>query len=451
MRRENEALRALIDETIPAERSILRRYWRVTQALGLAPRLSDAQLAGASLNEGIRLSRSAQHRGVEIVLCDESSCMETGTYKDLDACLIRASLEAAGERRAAVSSGANLGYALSRYLSSQDDRELFFFHPKSTITKLDAQNFAWPGMRLVSVDLPEKSVKAVAQAFAERHRIPLVPDLSLRFAGSAARALAINEAAADRGAGFDFLAQTVCAGYGPVGIYGCFDRLASAGWLSAPPPKFAGFQQEANSPMVRAWRAGQREISQEHVNADPRRYIEQVLYNTDPQQNYTRLFDVLRQFGGDLLDIGFEEYERYLPLVMEWFEDAGLSLTRSPLTGDLLEKTGLLTGIGIVHAIERGVIPPGTSVLYLLTGGLRRIEVFEPAVPYFEIDGSRPIPEWIDLLSQHSVRSPHERRAPRASYRSEFVEGREAPPSLAAAGPPPTTAGSPASKSSPWA
>jgi threonine synthase len=125
---------SLIDTTIAAEQSILLRYRRVLTQLRLdVQELSDDILRKVHIQEGARFLPLGQHGGAEIFLYDETTCMSTGTYKDLDACLTVAMVCLAMEnapksRRHALvlSSAGNLGYALSVY-AARNGVELFFF------------------------------------------------------------------------------------------------------------------------------------------------------------------------------------------------------------------------------------------------------------------------------------------------------------------------------------
>lgn len=383
-------------ETHAAE-SILVRHWPMVERLGFAGAISRAAIGRASLAEGMRLVPVGEHRGVQIVLCDESSAMETGTYKDLDACLVRASVEDGllPSRRLVVCSGANLGYAAARYLRSSG-AELFLFQPTTTLFKLDAANFAWPGVHLVGVDRPEPEVKALAAGFAARYGGVIVPSQELRLTASAVRALALLEQLEAQGLHAHCLAQTMCAGYGPAGIYRCFARLRALGLLHRV-PRLVGFQQDANAPMVSAWRAGASEVTEASAAPDVAGYLEPVLYNTRPADNYPRVREILRDTGGALASLSATDRAAHLDLVLGWLGRAGLSLTRTP-DGRLLEQTGLLTGIGIAKAIDQGLVAPGETVLYMFTGGVRRLAAFEPVVPDALVDGSRSREAWLAEL-----------------------------------------------------
>ena len=392
--------RQLVDENVPASKSLLGRYWRALERLELGVSLSAERVARASLREGAQILHLRTHRGVEIDVCDESSLMTTGTYKDLDACLVSVLTTAAEVGQVAVSSGGNLGYALSVYGAHVGLRS-FFFQPKTTMYKLDATSFAWGGAKLISVDLPERQVKSLTAAFARNFNIVMVPDIRWRLAASAVRAMFILEHTEARRV--DWLAQTMCAGYGPAGIYNCFSELVREGMVDRLAiPKFLGFQQDANAPMVNAWAGGHREIMAAHIQPQPDQYIEPGLYNTNPERNYTRLFDLMRHYGGDLRALDRDAYDRYGELALGWLRDVGLNLTRVPGRPDeILEKTGLLTLVGVIAAIEEGRLEPGQRILAMVTGGFRQMSGFNPPTPDVEVDASLTEEAWVHRLGEH--------------------------------------------------
>ncbi len=405
------AWRGLVDDRYPSERSLLLRYWRALDLAGV-PRIGPAQLEAVSVAEGARVVPLGEHRGVEILVCDESTLMASGTYKDLDACLTVTLLECEGVGRVVTSSGGNLGHALARYCRARGI-ELLSFQPHSTRYKLNAAPPAADGVHIVSAALPEPQIKALARRFGERFGVRHVPALPWRLAASATRAMFILEAAQASAQPVRWIAQAVCAGYGPVGIYRCLGRLVDRGWLHPDRvPRLLGIQQRANAPMVRAWRDGARRIDPRHrQNLERRgvehRYLEPGLYNTDPGANYTRLVRCLERFGGELLGVDADDYQRHCERLISWLGAAGITLTRDPGSGEILEKAGLLAGVGILRAVERGLIAPGERALYLFTGGARRLRpaARAPHQP-IEIDDSHDLETWVELLGQRLLPGP---------------------------------------------
>lgn len=398
--------RDLVDVGWPAERSVLLRYWKALALAGVDLPLD--LLAAVSLGEGARVLPLGGHGEVELWVCDESSGMASGTYKALDACVTAAMIERQGIGRVVTSSGGNLGQALARYCRSRGI-EVFCFHPRTTVYKLDASLVAAEGVHLVSADLPEPEIKALARRFAARHGLCHVPELPWRLAASATRALFVLEAVQHGPHPVQWIAQALCAGYGPVGMYDCFARLVDAGLLAPERvPRLLGVQQQANAPMVRAWSEGAREIGERHrEGARGGAYIEPGLYNTDPGPNYPRLLAHLERFGGALVAVDEHGFQRHAGAIVRRLAAAGVELTRRPGSDEVLEKAGLLAAVGLYEAIERGHVSAGERALTLLTGGARRVqEAAEPmpsstrAPVEVEVDGSRSLDAWVEALGE---------------------------------------------------
>jgi hypothetical protein len=369
----------------------------VLDLLKLGTELNPVALEGVSLREGVRSFR-LRWRGVEILVVDETTLMETGTYKDLDACVTMAKIVEVGYENCALSSGGNLNYAVARY-ANRAGVGAFLFNPTTTLYKLDGQDFG-SGSHLIAVDLPERKIKDLARTFARHYGILHVPDLRWRLAASAMRAMYLIEEFARSGP-VKWLAQTMCAGYGPAGIYSCFSELGREGLFPrAQVPKFLGFQQDSNAPMVRAWKDEAREIARSHLGAAPDKYIEPGLYNTNPEGNYTRLFDLMKFYGGDLMTIGAEDYGRYAGEVISLLAEAGVALDRIGTTDAVREKSPVLTGVGILKAIERGLLVPGDSVAFMVTGGARQVNGHTQPRPSIVIDDSESLDEWVATLGE---------------------------------------------------
>jgi threonine synthase len=287
---------------------------------------------------------------------------------------------------------------MARY-SRKAGINVYFFHPKSTLYKLDANNFRWEGIKVITVDRPEPDVKQLAKDFAHSYGLVHVPSISWRLAASAVRAMHISEMLIKRHQKIDWLAQTICAGFGPVGIYDCWSELIRRNLIGADlVPPFLGIQQEANSPIVRAWTSNSSQVSAEIPDNDNHDYIEPGLYNTNPSVNYLNLINVMHQFGGDFLSINKEYYQACEEKIIGWFHDRGLEFTRNNTTGDILEKAGIITGAGILSAIEQKKIPKGSKVLYLFTGGFRKYSNFTSLKPDIEVDHTQTIPNVVKLI-----------------------------------------------------
>lgn len=393
-----EQWRSLIDRRFEASQSLLLRYHRVLALPEIAVDVELADLEACSHGEGATTFALAERGDCEVIVCDESSRMFTGTYKALDACLSLALLRRAKVSRLVASSGGNLCAALAAY-ATRAGVEAFLFQPSRTLYKQRGDHFG-PGVRLIAVDLPEPQVKRLAVRFAERYGLAHVPDVRWRLAASAVRAMFLLERTADEIGAVDCLAQTLCAGFGPAGIYQCFAALRRHGLVRrARVPRFFGFQQEANAPIVRAWQAGAPELGRAQVQPDPDRYLEPGLYNTDPRREYARLAGLLREFGGEMLALSEEDFARHHAPALAHLRAAGFEFSTIPGSEEVVEKTGLLTAVGVLKAIEDGRIGPGERAMLMLTGGVRELQGERP-MPALTVDASRSEGEWLDELGR---------------------------------------------------
>jgi threonine synthase len=352
-----------VDERYPADRSVVLRY---APAL-LNGSLTTESLLACSRQEGIRVLDLGSWRGVNLQLLDESSLMASGTYKSLDGCLSTALCREQGIGRAVFSSGANAGSALSLY-GAATDLETFFFCPADNFNKLDGALFDRPTAHLVAVEGSDRRVKRAASLMAERLGIPVIPAIEWRMLSAGCRGLFLAEQILRRRQPLDWLVQSVCAGYGPLGIYEAFAGLVTSGSLApAKAPKLLAVQQGGLCPIVRAWEQ-QRDTLPPLTDTDwHEKPIEPALYNVYPDLTYPQLYRTLRQWGGDALAVHQPEFDEYSPEFLARVERAGVKLTR--VNGQIVERAGLLAGAGAFKAIAEGRIPEGSNVLCALTGG----------------------------------------------------------------------------------
>ncbi|MBM3860960.1 MAG: pyridoxal-phosphate dependent enzyme [Verrucomicrobia bacterium] len=352
-----------VDERYSADRSVALRY---------APALLNGlEFTDISRQEGIRILDLGAWRGVNLKLLDESSLMASGTYKSLDGCLSTALCRKEGIRRVVFSSGANAGAALSLY-GAATGLESFFFCPAGNLNKLDGAVFDRPGAHLIAVEGSDRRVKQAAKLAAERLGVPVIPTLEWRMLSAGCRGMFLAEQIL-RGEHFDWLVQSVCAGYGPIGIYRVFERLAVP---SAP--KFLAVQQGGLCPIVNAWEQHRETLPPLADTEWHEKPIEPALYNVHPDHTYPELYRLLQRWGGDALAVHQAEFEQFASEFLARVEAAGVTLTR--VNGQIAERAGLLAGAGALKAIAGGRIPAGATVLCALTGGAGPAPS-KPAVP----------------------------------------------------------------------
>jgi len=372
-----------IDPKYKAEDSLLLRYHKAVSG----DDLDKKDLEGVSLKEGARIQKLIDHKGVSVYINDESTLMSGGTYKALEACLGMALCKKRGYKKVAFSSGANIGSSLTIY-GERSGIETFFFHPTSTDHQLDGALFSSGGAHLISVDKPEKEVKKAALLFAEKAGIPHIPEIEWRLRATAMRAFFVFESILNEHMKFDWITQTVCAGYGPIGFYNAVQRLLSEGVIEKEHvPKFLGVQQEVLSPMVKAWQSKHDHILSRDVTAASGELLAPTLYNTNPEASYPMLYKHLVDFGGQLFPVSREDFNTFLPLLMEKLPGIGINLTMRNTGGkeEILEKAGLIGICGTLKAIEDGILKKGDIVLSFLTGGASKYSG-KQAVPEYKIE-----------------------------------------------------------------
>jgi threonine synthase len=369
-----------IDEKYAADSKAVLRY---------APYLfsdlvSEDSLIQASQSEGFRMLELHPYKGVQLFVMDESTKMQTGTYKSLDGCLTTAICKQDGETRIAFSSGANAGIAWTQY-GSRIGIETFFFCPPTTLYKIRGELFDNKQTHLICVGGTDREVKKAVNIFGEMTKVRVVPQIEWRFLSAGVRGMYLAEQMKMRNGAFNWFAQAICAGFGPIGIYRTLCQMTQAGtipnsWICG----FLGVQQSALSPIVTAWKNRESQLSTPGAWGQLKA-IEPGLYNTHPSETYESLADILSFTNGDMVDVEYQEYEHFKTEYVGRLEEAGIRLTIRPETSDYLEKAGVLAGAGVIKAIHRGIITSGQTVVCSLSGGTAPAPC-RPAVPEFTID-----------------------------------------------------------------
>jgi threonine synthase len=366
------AFRAAIDRAHEATRSVVLRYRNVFR-FGPAER-EDVRfkdlLSRTSIREGVRLVPLGDYRGVSVSVLDQSSAMHTGTLKSIDGCVTIARCLEQGFGRVAFESGGNTGRALAEYGASAG-LETFCFVPAENLGLLDSATFRRPGAHLIAVGDPGM-VRSAAERFTTLFGVARVPRAQWRIEASRFLGCFLLESLLD-GAHFDYLVQTISAGFAPIGIY---EVLAQHGRGDAASgaPRFLGIQQAENCAMFQAWRSRSSEITTPPVRSTAS-LLSPVMYDSEPQKygTYPRLDTVLESSGGALTTLDAREFAAVLDEdaiggdLLDRLAEQGIEITRRG--GAILERTGIIALVGALREIEQGRIPRGSSVLCCLTSG----------------------------------------------------------------------------------
>ena len=359
---------AHVDSNYPADTSVVLRY-RQAFTFGETEehdaRFKEA-LKKTSIREGARIVSLMRYRGVDIFALDESSLMHTRTLKAIDGCVTTAKCLMAGLQRVALETGGNTGSALTAY-GTRAGLETFCFMPDENLVLLNSQVFKSPKAHLISVEDPDL-VKRVVRLFEKSYGLKRIPETTWRYEASRFRGMTILEHMRQHGR-FTWIAQTISAAFGPIGIYWAFRKFGKG--LGAP-PRFLGVQQEANCPMYRSWKSRRRTLRPTKLHSTSQ-LLTKVMYDVKPHTygTYKDLLDVLDHTHGTLSTINHAEFNA---LLERRFDGQGildvLGEHGIPIREPIVEKTGLIALAGVFKAIDDGAVCKGSRLLWCLTSGI---------------------------------------------------------------------------------
>jgi threonine synthase len=390
-----------IDPAYGADASIVLRY---RHAFNFGDTATDTRfkdlLVAASIREGARIVPLVRYKGVEIAIMDETSLMHTRTLKSIDGCVTTARCKLAGYERVVLETGGNTGSALTAY-GTRAGLETYCFIPTENLCLLNSEWFSSPRAHLVGVEDPG-SVKSAAEHFEQMYGLVHIPQTSWRYEAARFRGLFILEHILEHGR-FDWIAQTISAAFGPIGIYWSLRQFgAAAGRI----PRFLGVQQEVNCPMYRAWKSRRRTLRPKKLTSTAG-LLARAMYDVKPHTygTYRDLLAVLADTRGELLTINHGEFDRFLRteyadrLVRDLLRDVGIDI------GDpVVEKTGLLALAGTLKLIDAGGISRGRRVLCCLTSGIPAAD--GRAQPEFTVRSLRStLREYGSLLERGGARA----------------------------------------------
>ncbi len=374
LKAKTSKLQELIDSRHTAQDSLLLRYYQALDLQGLTPE----ELEACSLCEGASFLDFSVYKNVKLFLIDESSLMASGTYKSIEACYITALCKKHNYQEIVFSSGANLGSALTLYANRQNIQTNFFI-PQDNIWKLNRDIFANPLARVTGITGSEKEVKAAARTYAANNNVPHVPQQDWRISANSARVMFFYENLIENNIQADWFAQSVCAGYGPLGFYKQAEKLIHKEIINhADIPKFLGVQQQVLSPMVRAWQNNHPVLQKEDIQEAGTELLVSSLYNASPAESYPVLYSFLKKYGGELQSIENKQYQDYLPWIIDALHEKKIKLAERTAGGQkkFIENAGILAIAGVLNAIDSGIIKSGNKVVIYFTGGAEPVEKY---------------------------------------------------------------------------
>ncbi len=263
---------------------------------------------------------------------------------------------------------------------------------------MDSKPFASDKAHLISLEEP-RLVKKAAHLFGTLNGLKHIPRADWRHQASTFRGLFVLESFIRSGP-FDWLAQTMSAAFGPIGIYGVLKEFREEiGVL----PRFLGVQQAANCPMYKAWKANKTKVDVHEADSSEC-LLSRVMYDVEPQTygTYEALEKVLIETKGDLTTINHNEFVTFLERefdgkdILQLLGDHGVEIAIN--SGEVFEKTGLISLAGTLKEIDKGGIDKGSKVQCCLTSGIS--EVDGKAEPEYRIKGSDDLEQSIKKYSK---------------------------------------------------
>jgi threonine synthase len=364
-------LNRAIDPKYKTEASIVLRYRHAFHFGMTVDEDSEYKewLKRTSIKEGARIFSLLTYKGVEIFILDETSLMHTKTLKSIDGCISIARCKLNGYEKVVFESGGNTGTALTQY-GVRAGLETFLFIPEENLSLLNSRIFKSKKTHLFSVEKPGM-VKEAAHLLGKLNGLKHIPETDWRYEASMFRGFFILEHILEKEK-FDWLIQTISAAFGPIGIYRVLKNFLKE---LKDAPRFLGVQQEANSPMVRAWKTKRTTIEPAEIDS-MKNLLTRVMYDAKPQTygTYKGLNNILVSTGGDLSTVNHQEFTEFLgqdfdkKSILNLLKDHDIEIMLN--NGEVVEKTGLIALAGTLKEINRGKIAKGSKVLCCLTSGV---------------------------------------------------------------------------------
>jgi threonine synthase len=376
---KNTDIRNILDEKYRPEDSVILRY----HPSGLS-RLTEQDLLRVHISEGEKIFHLMRYRGIPIYILDETTLTETNTFEALLASVAIAHVKKSGRKKVIFSSGGNLGTALAAYAQNAGI-DAYSFNPVENVNLLDGTVFRKKGVSLIGVRESQR-IREIILAFRKKVKNalgydPLIPKPSWRSEAFGFRGLYISEFIATHDIDFVTIAQTISAGFGPLGTFKTILNCSGAG-SGKRVPAFLGVQQEANCYMFRRW------TGKKVVDTSP--LIVPTLFDRNPNASfgtYQAVAALLKETNGSLVTINQGELERYIPgKVMDRLVEKGVRHTARK--GKILWRSGLMCLAGVMKAIDHGVINDG-SALVCMTDGVRKYTV--PPKPFMVVESENDL------------------------------------------------------------
>ena len=341
--------------------------------------LTEEDIKNVSIREGERTFHLMNYKNCQIYILDETSLMASNTIKSIDGCISVALFKRLQRKEKnriipIYCSGANTGNSLGRYFSNIGVESIFIL-PADNLDLVDLNSYE--KVKIITIKNPnkiKKFLKLFLDHYNEKNKDKVVmefPNLDIRLNSSRFRGYYIKEIL--NKINFNWLVQTVSAGFGPLGIYKVLEDLENI-------PKFLAVQQQTNPYVYYKIKGSKQEIKFDSTKD----LLARVMYDSNPSTYSTvnNLIELIKKRGGIVI-LAKEEFDYYLnkfSLLGELRKNGvDISLNQD---NDIKDKIGLMALIGALKAIDNGIIN-NEKGLICLTSGINNSK--GKIIPFYQI------------------------------------------------------------------
>lgn len=272
--------------------------WRYHDVLPVEsrPDLNFEDTGGTPMRISRRYAEYVGHNRVQI---KDERYGPTNSFKDRQAAVAVAAMQEVGIDEAVIASTGNAAVAYAA-ACAQVGIKLWVFMT-SQVPQEKLREVALFGSEVVSVSGTYDEAKRIAAEFANRRGIMLDRGAGSLSARESMKTIAYEIVEQLGWKAPDWYVQAVSGGLGPLGVYHGFQELYHMGLISRI-PSLAVIQSDGCAPMVKAFKAGQSVA--EPVEPDT---LIAILSTGDPGATYTYLWDLTKQYGGEMESVADRE------------------------------------------------------------------------------------------------------------------------------------------------
>ncbi len=237
--------------------------WRYREFLPLSPDIEPITL-GETMTPLVRVPTVEKRLGMEDILVKDEGRLPTGSFKGRGMSVAVSMAKAFGVKRIAIPTAGNAGAGLAAY-ASRAGIESFVFTPADT-PEITASEIAFHGAKAWRVDgLVGDCAAIVADGAEEMGWFDLTTlKEPYRVEGKKTMGLEIAEQYSWRLP--DVIFFPTGGGVCLIAMWKVFRELQEIGWIDGPLPRMVAVQSTGCGPIVRAFEAGEREVTEPWEN-----------------------------------------------------------------------------------------------------------------------------------------------------------------------------------------